>query len=82
MAPIGEPPVDIPKEIPNKIGIKVPSTNESPIPAIGPINPALISLMVSPSISFLLALASSILAVTPTMTVPSIGFVLKKAVYA
>lgn len=55
---------------------------EAAITAIGPINPALISLMVSPSISFLLALASSILAVTPTMTVPSIGFVLKKAVYA
>jgi mannose/fructose/N-acetylgalactosamine-specific phosphotransferase system component IID len=40
IAPRGEPPVDIPKAIPSKIGITVPTTRESPIPAIGPIKPA------------------------------------------
>ena len=72
IAPRGEPPVDIPKAIPSKIGITVPTTRESPIPAIGPIKPALKPLIVSSSTSSVpLARASSNPAVIPTITVPS-----------
>jgi hypothetical protein len=82
MAPTGDPPVDIPIAIPNKIGITVPTTNESPIPATGPIKPARRPLMVSSSTTSLpLARAYSRLAVIPTIKEPSCGSVLKKARY-
>jgi len=58
----------------------VPTTNESPIPARGPINPARKPLIVSSSTSSPLARASSKPAVIPTMTEPICGSVLKKAV--
>ena len=73
--------VESPSAIPRRIGINVPTTNESPIPATGPISPARIPFIISPSISSPFAFASSRPAVTPTTTVPSCGSVLKKALY-
>ena len=55
---------------------------ESPIPANGPINPARIPLIRSPSTSSPFALASSSPAVTPTTSdPPNCGSVLKKLEY-
>ncbi len=80
MAPSGEPPSDIPKAIPRITGISVPTTSESPIPAIGPIKPARKPLIVASSTCPSFARASSKLAVIPTIIEPNCGSVLKKAV--
>ena len=65
--------------MPSRIGISVPTTRLSPIPATGPMRPARMPLIISPSISSPFALASSRPAVMPTTTVPSCGSVLKNA---
>ena len=81
MAPTGLPPLDKPKAIPNNTGIRVPTISESPIPAKGPIKPALKLLIVSSSTFSPFARASSRPAVIPTTNEPICGSVLKKAVY-
>ena len=64
--------------MPSRMGSRVPTTRESPMPAKGPMRPARMPLMVSSSTGSPLARASSIPAVMPTTMEPTWGSVLKK----
>ena len=76
------PPVTVTPAIPmpsaSRIGVIVPWSSVSPIPASGPMRPVLTELMASSSISAPFARSSSMAMTMPGITAPHCGSVLKK----